>query len=193
MNSICVFCGSRDGTRQAYTEAARATGRELARRGITLVYGGGNVGLMGVLADAALEEGGRVVGVIPRALLPFEVGHLGLSELRVVETMHERKAMMVEMSDAFLALPGGIGTLEELFEVWTWAQLGAHRKPCGLLNVAGYFTPLAAFLDTLVPQGFLREDHRAMLVEESDLGRLLRRFETYVPPPVDERLDESRT
>jgi uncharacterized protein (TIGR00730 family) len=179
---LCVFCGSSSGNGPAYVEAARAFGRVLAENDIGLVYGGARVGLMGAVADAALERDGEVVGVIPRALVDREIAHTGLSELRVVQTMHERKALMAELSDGFVALPGGTGTLDEFFEVWTWAQLGIHSKPCGLLNVGGYYDGLSGFLDHLVAEGFLRHSYRAMLAIEADPPRLLRRLLDYSPP-----------
>ncbi len=178
MNALCVFCGSSPGNTPEYLDLARAVGTALAERNIRVVYGGGRVGLMGALADAALRAGGQVVGVIPQMLLDKEVGHSGLSELRVVQTMSERKWLMGELSDAFLALPGGIGTMDELFEAWTWTQLDIHRKPCGLLNFQGFYDPLIAFLDRAVEEGFLRPRHRDALFVETDLGRLLSRLET---------------
>jgi uncharacterized protein (TIGR00730 family) len=182
MARLCVFCGSSPGRDPAYGASAAQFGRILAERGIGLVYGGGRVGLMGVLADAALAAGGEVIGVIPQALLDREVGHQGLTELRVVGSMHARKALMSELADGFIALPGGIGTLEELFEVWTWAQLGLHRKPCGLLNVDGFFTPLVDFLDRQVEAGFIHPTYRAMLAVASTAEELLARFAAYEPP-----------
>ncbi|MCR6628949.1 MAG: TIGR00730 family Rossman fold protein [Magnetospirillum sp.] len=184
MRRVCVFCGSSHGTRPAYTQAARATGRLIAERGLGLVYGGGHVGLMGEIADAARDAGGEVIGVIPEALMRMEVGHPNLSALHVVGTMHERKALMAELSDAFIALPGGIGTLEELFEVWTWGQLGLHPKPLGFLDVAGYYGHLHTFLDHSVTEGFLKKRHRAMVAVESDAAQLLNRLATYQPPEV---------
>ena len=163
MRSIALFCGSLHGLDPRYAAAAAEFGRAVAGRGFTLVYGGGAVGLMGVAADAALAAGGTVVGVIPRFLFEREVGHGGVTELVVVESMHERKAAMAERADAFVALPGGIGTLEELFESWTWTLLGLHAKPCGLLNVGGYFDPLLEFLDRMVSAGFVSAGHRARL------------------------------
>lgn len=154
MKSICVFCGANPGNDPVYAAGARAVGVEIARRGLTLVYGGGAVGLMGVVANAALEAGGEVHGVIPRALREKEIGHNDLTRLEVVDTMHIRKARMAELSDGFIAMPGGIGTFEELFEIWTWGQLGIHQKPLGLLNIAGFYDPLAAFLDGTVEAGF---------------------------------------
>jgi len=170
---VCVFCGSSMGARPAYAEAARSLGRLLAERGVGLVYGGASVGLMGVIADAALAAGGEVIGVIPRSLVDREIAHAGLSELRVVTTMHERKAAMAELSEAFVALPGGLGTLEELFEVWTWGHLGIHAKPLGVLDVARFYEPLTAFLDHAVDQGFIRAANRAMLIRDTDPERLL--------------------
>jgi uncharacterized protein (TIGR00730 family) len=163
MTSICVFCGSSIGTSDAYREAAQQMGEVLARRDITLVYGGGRVGLMGTLADAALAAGGKVIGVIPQMLRRREVAHASLTELRVVDTLAERKAVMGELSDAFITLPGGLGTLDELFEVWTWSQLKLKETPCGLLNVAGYYDPLLTFLDDSVRAGFVRQDSRELL------------------------------
>ncbi len=193
MNSICVFCGSRPGTDPAYEVAARCLGQALAQANITLVYGGGNVGLMGVVADAALEAGGEVVGVIPEALMRREIGHPGLTKLHVVASMHERKAKMAELSDGFVALPGGTGTLEEFFEVLTWAQLGEHEKPCGLLDIAGYYGPLLAVFDHMVEKGFLKDHHREMLLVERDPTTLLERFARYEPPRVAKWIDESET
>ncbi|HEY3569486.1 MAG TPA: TIGR00730 family Rossman fold protein [Thermoanaerobaculia bacterium] len=181
MNSLCVFCGSNPGASPAYAEAAARLGRIVAERGMTLVYGGGRVGLMGVVAGAALAAGGRVIGVIPEALATRELAHDGLTELQVVGSMHERKARMSELSDGFLALPGGIGTLEEWFEVWTWSQLGFHPKPCGLLNVAGYYDHLLAFLDHVTAERFLNETHRAMAIVDDDPGLLLDRLAAWRP------------
>ena len=174
--ALCVYCGSRFGANPAFAAAARAVGAEIGRRGWTLVYGGGNVGLMGAVADAAMAAGAPVVGVIPRTLLEREVGHRGLTELHVVETMHERKREMAERSDAFLALPGGIGTFEELFEVWTWRQLGYHDKPVGLLDVDGYYAPLLGFLRDTVEQGFVSPPQRELLRTGSDPAALLDRL-----------------
>lgn len=173
MRSICIFCGSNAGNRPEYLQLARDTGQRVAERGLTLVYGGGKAGLMGALADAALAAGGRVVGIIPRLLLDREVGHPGLSELHVVTTMSERKVMMLEQSDAFLSLPGGIGTLDELFEAWSWTQLGLHDKPSGLLNYRGYYDSLVQFLDLAVTEGFQRPRHRAALLVDTELEPLL--------------------
>jgi len=191
MKRVCVFCGSRHGTRPAYAHAAEAMGRELATRGLGLVYGGGHVGLMGVVADAALAAGAEAVGVIPHALAAREVGHPGLTELHVVDTMHERKALMADLSDAFVALPGGIGTLEEIMEVWTWGYLGIHRKPVGLLNVEGYFDPLLAWVERATADGFLRDVHRDLLVTADEPGALLDALATHDPPRVLDWLDRS--
>jgi uncharacterized protein (TIGR00730 family) len=183
LKSLCIFCGSSPGRDPIYLETAVATGQTLAKAGITVVYGGGKVGLMGAVADAALAAGGRVVGVIPRALVEREIGHTGLSQLHVVETMHERKTMMEQLSDGFIALPGGAGTLEELFEEWTWAQLGIHQKPCGLLNVKDYFAPLIAMVERTVAEGFTIAAYAEMLIIETKVEAMLSRFATYQPPP----------
>ena len=179
---ICVFCGAAGGRSPAYAAAARDLGGLLAKRGIGLVFGGGKVGLMGELADAVLEAGGRAVGVIPQALVEREIAHEGLTELHVVENLHQRKALMAELSEAFLTLPGGIGTMEELFEVWTWGKLGLHGKPCGLLNVGGYFDSLGALADQMVAEGFLEPVYREMLLLEERPDVLLDRLEAYLPP-----------
>jgi uncharacterized protein (TIGR00730 family) len=181
---ICVFCGSSPGADPAYSDAASQLGQFLARWGIELVFGGGHVGLMGVLADAVLEGGGRAIGVIPEALMARELGHRSLTELRVVKSMHERKAMMAELSDGFIALPGGFGTFEEFLEVVTWVQLGLHAKPCGLLNVRGYYDPLLELIGRGVREHFIREQHRDMVVAESDPERLIERMATWKPPQV---------
>ncbi|MFE0028055.1 TIGR00730 family Rossman fold protein [Amycolatopsis sp. NPDC059021] len=183
MRRVCVFCGSAMGGSPVYAEAAAALGKLLAQRGIGLVYGGASVGTMGVVADAAMAAGGEVIGVIPQALRKVEITHEGLTELHVVADMHERKAKMAELSDGFLALPGGAGTLEELFEVWTWAQLGLHGKPIGLVDVAGYYAPLIGFADHMVTEGFLREGFRDLLAIDPDPAVLLDRFAAYEPPP----------
>ncbi|RJF93346.1 TIGR00730 family Rossman fold protein [Sphingomonas cavernae] len=182
MTNFTVFCGSSPGFDPAHREAAAALGRELASAGIGLVYGGGNVGLMGVLADAALEAGGEVIGVIPQALVERELAHQGCTELHITANMHERKALMAERADGFIALPGGIGTMEELFEVWTWGQLGYHPKPCALINVGGYYDALIAFLDNMVVQGFLTQDHRDMLIVAESVADLIDLLADYVPP-----------
>ena len=174
---ICVFTGSRHGSRPQYAEAAAALGREIVRRGYGLVYGGGNVGLMTVIADTVLDSGGPVTGVIPHALVTKEVAHRRLSDLRMVGSMHERKAVMAELSDGFIAMPGGIGTMEEFFEVLSWAQLGLHEKPCGLLNVSGYYDRLIEFLDGAVAEDFVKPKHRALMIVEAHPGKLLDCFE----------------
>lgn len=183
MKRICVFCGSSPGVRPEYADAARATGRALVERGVGLVYGGGRVGLMGVVADAVLAAGGEAIGVIPHSLQAREVGHAGLSQLHVVATMHERKALMADLSDGFVALPGGFGTYEEFFEVLTWSQLGIHPKPCGLLNVAGFYDALLALADHAEAEGFVRSEHRQLVLLERDPGLLLDRLAAFVPPP----------
>lgn len=179
--SLCVYCGSATGGSELYAEAARALGRELVRRGIMLVYGGGNVGLMGAIADEVMAHGGRATGVIPQALMQREVGHHGLTELHVVKDMHERKAMMAELADGFIAMPGGFGTLEELFEVTTWAQLGLHEKPIGLLNINGFYDGLTGFASHLVAEGFVRPDHAGLLMHAPDAAGLLDQFDNFVP------------
>jgi uncharacterized protein (TIGR00730 family) len=193
LNRICVFCGSSPGNEPVHRETARAFGARLATRGIEVIYGGGSVGLMGAVADGALAAGGSVTGIIPRALWEREVGHAALSELEIVETMHHRKARMAERADAFVALPGGLGTMEELFEVWTWAQLGIHAKPCAVLNVDGFYDPLIGFLSHMAAQGFLREAHRSMLLVDTDADRLLDRLGAYVPPATEKWIDLSRS
>ncbi len=185
MKRICVFCGSNAGTRSEYAEAARALAAVLVEHKLGIVYGGGNVGLMGVLADAALEHGGEVIGVIPRKLVDKEVAHRGVTELRIVETMHERKALMNDLSDAFIALPGGFGTLDEFFEVLTWSQLGFHGKPCALLNVAGFYDPMLAMLDHAVTERFLRPQHRELVIADPDPLRLLQRLSAFSPAPKE--------
>jgi hypothetical protein len=187
---VCVYLGSSPGRLPAYADAAREVGRLLAERGIGLVYGGGTIGLMGAVADAACAAGGEVIGVIPEALRARERDHHGITELHVVDTMHERKAMMARLADGFLCLPGGIGTLEELFEAWTWAQLGYHAKPCGLLDVAGFYAPMAGFLDHVVAEGFLQPRHRAMLLVERDAAALLDRMARYLAPPTEHWIGE---
>jgi uncharacterized protein (TIGR00730 family) len=190
---LCVFCGSSDGTRPEYAAAARAFGRFCAERNVDLVYGGGRVGLMGALADGCLAAGGKIVGVIPQSLMDKELGHGGCTELHVVDSMHERKALMAERADAFVALPGGIGTFEELFEVWTWNQLGLHAKPCGLLNIAGFYDPLLAFLRHVADDGFMRTEHLSMLQATDEAATLLDRMERYEPPDVEKWLRRDET
>jgi len=191
LGTVAVYCGSNPGADPAFAERTRELARLLASSGIRVVFGGGRVGLMGVLADAAMEAGGEVIGVMPQALVDREIGHAGLSELRVVGSMHERKAVMAELADAFVALPGGIGTLEELIEVYTWSQLGIHRKPLGALNVNGYYDALGAFLDVAVQQRFLREEQRQALVFEEEPQRLLERLREGRPPPRPKWLSEA--
>ncbi len=181
MKRVCIFCGSRPGALPEYATAARNCGKVLAARGLTLVYGGGNVGLMGVVADAALEAGGEVIGVIPRKLIEREVAHNGLSSLIAVGSMHERKQKMAELADAFVALPGGIGTMEELFEVFTWQQLGLHQKPVGLLNVSGFYDSLLGFLSHMRTHRFLKAEQFERLLVERELETLLGRLEAFVP------------
>lgn len=191
MRRICVFCGANSGFSPVYAEAAAAFGRAAVAAGLGIVTGGGQVGLMGAVADAALEAGGEVIGVIPHLLLRREVGHERLTELRVVETMHERKATMASLSDAFVALPGGIGTMEETFEVWTWSQLGVHTKPVGVLDVGGYYAPLLRFIDHMNEEGFLRGDHRDVLLVESDPERMIRRLGEWKAPPTEHVVDRA--
>jgi len=193
MRSICVFCGSSSGNDLAYEDAARSLGETLAESGITLIYGGGHVGLMGIVANAALASGGEAVGVIPHSLVEREIAHNGLTDLHVVGSMHERKAMMSELSEGFIALPGGTGTMEEFFEVLTWAQLGEHGKPCGLLNVAEYYDPLLAVFDHMVANGFLSEANRSIVIVETEPITMLGRFEKYRPPQLPKWIDKSET
>lgn len=192
LRRVCVFCGSSAGGSPEYAQAAAALGALLGRRRIGLVFGGGRVGLMGTMADAALTAGGEVIGVIPRRLRDREVAHLGLSDLRVVETMHERKAAMADLSDAFVALPGGCGTLDELFEIVTWAQLGIHAKPIGLLNVRGYFDLMDGFLAKAVDERFLRPEHRALIAFHTDPAALLAALESPPPVSVEKLLDRGQ-
>ena len=190
---ICVFCGSSHGYHSRYADAARNLGQQLAARGIGLVYGGGNVGLMGELADAVLAGGGEVIGVIPQSLFVKELGHTGISDLRIVHTMHERKSLMATLADGFIALPGGFGTLDELCEIITWAQLGIHHKPCAVLNVDGYFDGFLQFLDSAVAQGFLRGEHRALLMVSPHLNDLLEQMADYRSPIHEQWLTEDET
>jgi uncharacterized protein (TIGR00730 family) len=180
---LCVFCGSSPGNNPAYSAVAASLGKLLAERRIGVVYGGASIGVMGALADAAQAAGGEVIGVIPHALVEWEVAHTGLADLRIVSSMHERKALMAELSDGFIALPGGIGTLEELFEVWTWAQLGSHGKPCAVLNVRGFYDRLLGFLDFVESEGFLRQMHRSMLLVSETPEGLMDMIGGYRPPP----------
>jgi uncharacterized protein (TIGR00730 family) len=191
LRRIGVFCGSSPGTNGVYREAAQEVGRLLCQRGIELIYGGGNVGLMGAVADACLQDGGHVIGVIPEALKKKELAHAGLTELRVVGSMHERKALMADLADAFIALPGGYGTWDEFCEVLTWSQLGIQHKACAVLNINGYYNPLLAMADRAVSEGFLREVHRALLIADEDPARLLDRLTVYSVPFVDKWLERT--
>jgi uncharacterized protein (TIGR00730 family) len=195
MHRICVFCGSMPGARPGYLAAARAVGGLLARRGVGLVYGGGSIGLMGAVADAALAAGGEVIGVIPRSLEARELDHRGLTEQHVVGSMHERKKMMADLADAFIAMPGGMGTLEELAEILTWSQLGLHAKPkpLGLLDVEGYWSPLVAFFDHAVAERFIREEHRQLVLVDASPEGLLQKLEAYRPPTVEKWIDRGTT
>ncbi|HSB01007.1 MAG TPA: TIGR00730 family Rossman fold protein [Anaerolineales bacterium] len=185
MKRICVFCGSSPGRGPQYIQAAKLLGYALASKNLGLVYGGAKVGMMGRIAESVLEKGGEVIGVIPKGLVEREVAFTGLSDLRVVGSMHERKALMAELSDGFIALPGGLGTIEEFLEVVTWAQLGIHAKPCGLLNVEQYYNSLLDFLDHTVSEQFVEGEHRSMILVDENPERLLQKFETYQPPTVD--------
>ena len=191
MNRICVYCGSRPGDDPAFMTAADSFGRLVADRGLGLVYGGGDVGLMGAVADGALDAGGEVIGVIPEALFEREVAHEGCTDLHVVDSMHTRKRRMADLADGFVALPGGFGTLEELVEMLTWAQLGFHADPCGLLNVTGYYDGLVSFFDAQVDAGFVEPAHRDLLTITDDPAELLARFEAYDPPEIERVVDES--
>lgn len=193
MKAVCVYCGSSPGRLEDYADGARALAGALVTRDLGLVYGGASIGLMGLVADAVLQLGGRAVGVIPQALARKEVVHRHLTELHVTQSMHERKTMMAELSDGFIAMPGGIGTFEEIFEIWTWAQLGIHAKPCGLLNVAGYYDALTTFLDHAAAEQFMKPPHRAMLIVEQQPEALLDRFARYQPIPVRKWLDEDES
>lgn len=193
MKSVCVFAGSSTGADPIYVESARALGRAIAVRGGDLVYGGGGTGLMGVLADAVLESGGKVTGVIPGPLVDRELAHHGVTSLEVVGSMHERKARMAQLADAFVALPGGLGTLEELTEIWTWAQLGIHAKPCGLVDAAGYYGPLIEMVDRMVQQGFVRREHRDLVAVDTDPVSLLARMEAISPPDLPQWMDTRQT
>lgn len=190
MKRICVYCGSNPGQHPEYKEMANLLARQLVLHNIGLVYGGASVGIMGTLADTVLRNGGEVIGIMPQALVEKEVSHSSLTELRVVGSMHERKALMAELSDGFIALPGGLGTLEELFETLTWSQLGFHKKPCGLLNTRDYFKHLSSFLDHAVAEGFIGKIHRNMLLVENDPKDLLQKMFSYCPPIVDKWTDK---
>ena len=192
MRSVCVYCGSNPGSRPIYTERAIALGDRLARDGVALVYGGGNVGLMGVVADAVLAAGGEVIGVIPEQLVGWEVAHRGVTRLEVVPNMHERKARMFDLSDAFVALPGGFGTLDEMFEMLTWRQLGIGNKPCAFLDVDGFYAPLVAMMDRMVAEGFVHAEQRRDLWHGDDIEAMLEWMNAYVPAQADKWLDEKR-
>jgi len=189
MKSLCVYCGSSMGSNPSYAHAARELAKEMVNDNIALVYGGGNVGLMGVIADEVMRLGGEVTGIIPKALMDKEVGHTDLTRLHIVRDMHERKAMMAELSEGFIAMPGGIGTLEELFEIFTWAQLGLHEKPIGLLNADGFYDGLIAFLKHVVAQGFLKPSQASLLMYETHPRALLQTFKSFQPQPHDKLLD----
>jgi len=193
MKRLCVFCGSSHGNKPVYTDFARQTGAALARRKIALVYGGGQIGLMGVVADGALEAGGEVIGVIPQALATKELAHAGLTKLHVVSSMHERKALMAELSDGFIALPGGFGTLDEFCEILTWAQLGLHAHPCGVLDVNNYFDPLLEQLDRAVAEGFLAPKHRALVLKANDPDELIDTFEHFKSPKLKQWIKPRET
>ncbi len=185
MKRICVFCGSSSGAQAEYNQVAQQLGHALVRKNIGLVYGGGRVGIMGKIAQTVMESGGEVIGVIPKGLAEREVAFMELADLRVVDSMHSRKALMVELSEGFIALPGGLGTIEEFFEVLTWGQLGIHQKPCGLLNVQGYFNKLLEFIDHTVSERFVEKEHRSMILMAETPEGLLQQFETYEPPTID--------
>jgi uncharacterized protein (TIGR00730 family) len=191
LRTVCVYCGSSPGRQAGFAEAAAALGRTIARRGMTLVYGGAQVGLMGVVADAAIDEGGEVHGVITRGLETKEIAHRGLTHLDVVDTMHERKAAMADLTDGFVMLPGGFGTFDEFFEAVTWTQLGVHDKPCGVLDVGGYFDPLEALLDNATAQGFVRGEHRGLVMVDDDADTLLDRMAAWEPVVIDKWIDRS--
>jgi uncharacterized protein (TIGR00730 family) len=193
MKKICVYCGSSSGKRPEYIESANRLAKMLVEQDIGLVYGGASVGIMGVIADAVLAGGGEVIGVIPQSLVDKEVSHSGLTELTIVKSMHERKAIMADLADGFIALPGGLGTLEELFEILTWSQLGLHTKPCGLLNVDGYYDKLCGFLDHAVEEQFVKTLHREMLLIEETPEKLLVVMQDYHPPVVDRWIDRNNT
>jgi uncharacterized protein (TIGR00730 family) len=193
MKRICVFCGSSVGAKSIYADAARELGLTLVKQKLGLVYGGGRVGLMGILADTVLTAGGEVTGIIPQGLFTKEVAHEGLTELRFVASMHQRKAMMVELANGFIALPGGFGTTEEFCEVITWAQLGIHQKPCGILNIDGFFTSLLQYLDHAVEQRFLRPEHRTMILEDENPSALLEKMRTFHPPVLEKWMDLDET
>jgi uncharacterized protein (TIGR00730 family) len=192
MKRICVFCGSNQGVRSEYISAAQSLGKILVKRNLSLVYGGGNVGLMGIIADAVLAEGGEVIGVIPQSLVDREVAHQNLTTMHIVNSMHERKALMADLSDGFIAMPGGMGTFDEFCEILTWAQLGIHQKPCGILNVENYFTPLLKMFDHATDEGFLRDAHRDLVIEATKPEVLLDLFDNYQPQAVAKWMDQNK-
>jgi uncharacterized protein (TIGR00730 family) len=193
LHTVCVFCAANPGVRPIYVDRARAMGRFLAESGRRVVYGGGRTGLMGALAEGALGAGGEIIGIMPKHLVDREVAHTGLTQLHVVTSMHERKALLAELSDGFLAMPGGLGTMEELFEIWTWGQLGLHRKPYGLLEMDGFFTPLLAFLDHAVGEGFIQRLNRDLLVVDTDPAALIARMEAVEPPALARWMSREET
>ncbi|MFD2131599.1 TIGR00730 family Rossman fold protein [Pseudogracilibacillus auburnensis] len=193
MKNVAVFCGSSNGASNVYIDSAKKLGKELAKRNITLVYGGASVGVMGAVADAVLKEGGQVIGIMPSFLEQREISHQRLSELIVVDSMHERKAKMAELADGFVALPGGPGTLEEFFEIFTWAQLGLHQKPCGLLNINHYFDPLVELFNHMTKEQFLQEKYRSMALVDTEPNRLLEKFNVYEPPAIKTYMNEKQT
>lgn len=193
MKSIAVFCGSNDGASPVYKEYAVALGKELAARGITLIYGGATVGLMGAIADSVMQAGGRVIGVLPHFLKKREIEHTRLTELIMVDSMHERKLKMSELADGFIAMPGGPGTMEEYFEIFTWAQLGLHQKPCGLLNVNGYYDPLIALFNNMVQEKFMQEKQHSIMLNDTTAEGILQQLADYTPPPVKKYLTDERT
>ncbi|HVG20131.1 MAG TPA: TIGR00730 family Rossman fold protein [Blastocatellia bacterium] len=193
MKRICVFCGSSSGASPAYLESARRLGEIIAGKGIGLVYGGAKCGLMGAVANAAIENGGEVIGVIPEALIEKEIAHVGVSDLRIVGSMHERKMLMSDLADAFIAMPGGMGTMEEFCEILTWAQLGLHKKPCGLLNVEDYYHHLISFFDHAVAERFVKPEHRSLIVIDEEPQRLIERLESYEMPAVSKWIDRQDT
>ena len=192
MKTLCVYCGSNAGNNPVYAEQARVLGRTMAEQGLVLVYGGGTVGLMGIVADAVLEHGGEVIGVIPQQLVDWEVAHRGVTRLEVVDSMHTRKQRMFELSDGFIALPGGFGTLDEMFEMLTWRQLGLGKKPCAFLDVQGFWQPLMTMLDTMVRERFLHADQRTDMWDGDDIDAMLAWMRAYVPAQADKWLDEKR-
>lgn len=193
MKRICVFCGSNSGIDPVYSEIAEKVGKFLAAQNIELVFGGGRVGLMGKIADTVMANGGKVIGIIPKGLSDREVAHQGLTELHIVDSMHTRKALMAELSDGFIALPGGVGTFEEFCEIVTWAQLGIHTKPCALMNVGGFYDPFIAMFDHSMNQGFIRPQHRALVLVESEIGKLYELMQNYRPPIIEKWLDKEST